>query len=84
MVPIKETKKGVTSTMGYAAKYHFRIPYLCLVDGAVVRKMGLFPGDKYTSTTRYADVMSAYFIFDSMNEYIEVPTGGCNYTIIVD
>lgn len=83
-LPITETKNGKTSTIGYCAKYHFRIPYLCLNEGQNVTKMALFPGDRYISGRNYFDSMCAYYRFPSEEAGILIPPTGGNYTIIVD
>ena len=70
---------GATIENGSTVTYHFRIPYLCLVDGAEVRKLGLYP-DIISS---YSDDLCAYYILPS-DEKIVVPTGGSNFTIIID
>jgi len=64
---------------GYYANYHFRVPYLCLIDGADIYKMALYP-DVTSDLTRE---MSAYYILDE-DSPIHVPVGGGNFTIIID
>jgi len=65
--------------VGYAAKYHFRVPYLCLVNRRKVFKMAIYPE---TITSLKTD-MSAYYIVDKDCE-IQIPDAGGNFTVIVD
>jgi hypothetical protein len=57
--------------------YHFRIPFLSLVSGSKIRKLLLLPA----ITSNYATDACAYYILD---EAIEVPVAGGNFTIIID
>jgi len=77
VIPGIETPQSVC--VGYSAKYHFRIPYLCLVNRAKVAKMAIYPE---TITSLQTD-MCAYYIVDEGYE-IQVPEAGGNFTIIVD
>lgn len=65
--------------IGYSAKYHFRIPYLCLVNKAKVYKMAIYP----EVIASLKDDMSAYYIVDE-DEYIQIPDAGGNFTVIID
>jgi len=57
--------------------YHFRIPFLCLVGGANVRKVGLYPD----TITSLSNDLCAYYFLD--NEFT-VPYGGGNFTVVID
>ena len=59
--------------------YHFRIPFLALEGGAVVKRIGLYPNN----ISSEKDDLCAYYDFTDGNE-IEVPTDGSNYTIIIE
>ena len=59
--------------------YHFRIPFLALESGAVVKRIGLYP----SSISSEIDDLCAYYDFTDGNE-IEIPTDGSNYTIIIE
>ena len=59
--------------------YHFRIPFLALEGGAVVKRIGLYP----SSISSEEDDLCAYYEFTDGNE-IEIPTDGSNYTIIIE
>ena len=59
--------------------YHFRIPFLALEGGAVVKRIGLYPN---TISDEDRD-LCAYYEFTDGNE-IEIPTDGSNYTIIIE
>lgn len=64
---------------GSVVTYHFRIPYLCLVDGATVRKVGLYPNE----ISNYYQDLCAYYILPETDK-IKIPTGGSNFTVIID
>jgi len=57
--------------------YHFRIPFLCLVSGAQVAKVGLYP-DVITSLS---NDICAYYYLDTP---FEVPDHGGNFTVVID
>ena len=59
--------------------YHFRIPFLALESGAVVKRIGLYP----SNISSEEDDLCAYYDFTDGNE-IEIPTDGSNYTIIIE
>lgn len=57
--------------------YHFRVPFLSLLSGAVVQKLLLLP----MNPGNYAEDACAYFILD---EPIKIPDISGNFTIIID
>ena len=59
--------------------YHFRIPFMALEGGAVVKRIGLYPNN----ISSEKDDLCAYYDFTDGNE-IEIPTDGSNYTIIIE
>lgn len=77
--PIYVRTESGTVCIGYGAKYHFRIPYLCLANRSIVTKMAIYP--EVISSLK--EDMSAYYIVDE-GEGIQVPDAGGNFTIIVD
>ena len=73
---------GASEESGSTVTYHFRIPYLSLVDGERVRKLALYP-DIISS---YRDDRCAYYILPAAEEIqIPGPAGvSSNFTIIID
>ena len=69
---------GVGDNSG-SVTYHFRIPFLALESGAVVKRIGLYP----SNISSEEDDLCAYYDFTDGNE-IEIPTDGSNYTIIIE
>ena len=62
---------------GSSVTYHFRIPFLSLVSGAKIKKLMLLP----PLASNYTTDACAYFVLDNP---IEVPVAGGNFTIIID
>lgn len=56
--------------------YNFRVPFLVLQSGAIIKKMALVP----ENSSSVSDICAYYTLTDE----IEVPTAGGNYTILVD
>jgi hypothetical protein len=61
---------------GNKITYSFRVPFLILQNGAIIKKMALVP----ENSSSVSDIC-AYYI---LGTEIEVPTAGGNYTILVD
>jgi hypothetical protein len=57
--------------------YHFRIPFLSLVSGSKITKLMLLP----PVASNYATDACAYYILQNP---IEVPSAGGNFTVIID
>ncbi len=70
---------NITENDGCSVKYHFRLPFLTLANGAIVKKIGLYPN----IISSYTKDLCAYFILPEGKE-IPVPEAGGNYTIIID
>ena len=69
---------GIGDNSG-SVTYHFRIPFMALEGGAVVKRIGLYPNN----VSSEKDVLCASYHFTDGNE-IEIPTDGSNYTIIIE
>lgn len=74
LAPPVHHNKAIVGT-ATAVTYSFRVPFLILGTGAV-KKMALIT----ENSTDYKDIC-AYYI---LNEPIEIPASGGNYTILVD
>lgn len=60
-----------------AVTYHFRVPFLSLISGSQIKKLLLLP----TNPSSYQTDACAYYI---LNEPIQVPESGGNFTVIVE
>ena len=69
---------GVGNNSG-SVTYHFRIPFLALESGAIVKRIGLYPN----IISNEEDDLCAYYDFPE-NEEINIPTDSSNYTIIIE
>jgi hypothetical protein len=66
-----------SNEVGGGVTYHFRVPFLSLVGGSVVRKLLLLP----SIVTDYAKDACAYFI---LKNEIKIPEESGNFTVIID
>jgi hypothetical protein len=64
------------TTVGGKITYNFRVPFLILENGVNIKKMALVP-----ETSNNVSDISAYYV---LNDSIQVPTSGGNFTILVD
>lgn len=64
------------TALGNAVTFNFRVPFLLLNNGAIVKKMALVP----ELSSDISDICAFYILSDS----IQVPTSGGNFTILVD
>lgn len=64
------------TTVGGKITYNFRVPFLILENGVNIKKMALVP-----ETSNNVNDISAYYV---LNDSIQVPTSGGNFTILVD
>lgn len=62
-----------------AVTYHFRVPYLSLIAGETINKVGLYPN--LISSDQFATGLCAYNFLDAP---ITIPNGGGNFTVIID
>ena len=76
--PVAETNiPADKSNVSSSVTYHFRVPFLSLISGSEIKKLMLLP----LNPTNYAENACAYFILD---EAINVPEAGGNFTVIID
>lgn len=72
--PVYYSKTPVA--IGGTVTYNFRVPFLILENGVNIKKMALVP-----ETSNGVEDISAYYV---LNDSIQVPTSGGNFTILVD
>lgn len=74
---------GINEDGSSSITYHFRIPFLCLVGGERVYKVGLYPN---TISDLRTDICAYYLLAkDEENKQdFEIPTEGGNFTVIID
>ena len=81
--PMKQFDAGINEDGSSSITYHFRIPFLCLVGGERVYKVGLYPN---TISDLRTDICAYYLLAkDEQNKQdFEIPTEGGNFTVIID
>lgn len=87
-VTISDVKDTNNNIIGSSALFHFRVPFIYLVNDAQIAKLGLFPDTVTYCTKLQLGTISAYHKLLNSDKTafnpITVPGSGGNFTIIVD
>lgn len=76
--------------VGQLARFHFRVPFLYLENGAEIYKLGLYPKDiQYCSALNLGNICAYHMLTKTSGtsvtwDPIKIPTSGGNFTIVVD